>query len=841
MRVRKIFGIGWLLCATLLTAPGLIGQGRLADYQRANGLRELTRDKVFRDRVEAHWLSDNAHFWYRVEIGTGRHQFVLVDADGGDRRPAFDHARLAQALAAIGVQAAGPEQLPIDRLEFDLERGCLLFRCGDRWLRFDLDGDAVVDAPAREIQAAGRPVGRGPDRSRRTGAETGIVFVNAMESDVELFWLDPDGARRSYGRLAPGQRRAQHTFAGHVWLAADEAGEGLAVFVALEQETVAEIEGRLTGRPGEEAPPAGRRPPDHLSPDGRYRVEVRDHDLVLIEVENGREFALTQDGTEADGYGGRLLWSPDSSRLVAVRTQAGDRRQVHYVEAAPGDQLQPRLHSYEYLKPGDQVPVDRPQLFDVANRRQIEVRNDLFENPFQLSRLRFAPDSSEFTFLYNQRGHQVLRIVAVDAKDGAARAVVDEQSRTFVDYAGKQFAHDLDATRELIWMSERDGWNHLYLYDAATGRVKQQITSGDWVVRQVDQVDEERRQIWFRAGGIRPEQDPYHVHDCRVNFDGTGLVVLTEGDGTHSVEFSPDRRFFLDRWSRVDLPPITELRRAEDGSLVVELERADWSALLETGWRPPARFVAKARDGTTDIYGVVFRPSNHDPRRRYPVIEEIYAGPQGAFVPKAFAPYHAAQSMAELGFIVVKIDGLGTSQRSKAFHDVCWKNLGDSGFPDRILWIQAAAREDPSMDLTRVGIYGGSAGGQSSTRALLAHGDFYHVAVSDCGCHDNRMDKLWWNELWMGWPVGPHYAEQSNVTQAHRLTGKLLLIVGGQDRNVDPASTMQVVDALIQADRDFDLLVIPGAGHGAAETPYGRRRRQDYFVRNLLGVEPRRE
>ena len=369
--------------------------------------------------------------------------------------------------------------------------------------------------------------------------------------------------------------------------------------------------------------------------------------------------------------------------------------------------------------------------------------------------------------------------------------------------------------------------------------MKNQITKGDWVVRGVDRVDDEKRQIWFRAGGIRPGQDPYYIHSCRVNFDGSGLVILTEGDGTHSIEYSPDRRFLLDTWSRVDLAPVIELRRTEDGKLVCELERADWSELLKTGWQVPERFVAKGRDGTTDIYGVIFRPTNFDPKKKYPIIEEIYAGPQGSFVPKPFRPFHSAQAMAELGFIVVKIDGMGTSNRSKRFHDVCWKNLGDSGFPDRILWIKAAAAKYPYMDTSRVGIYGGSAGGQSSTRALLAHGDFYKAAVSDCGCHDNRMDKIWWNELWMGWPVGPHYEEQSNATLAPRLQGKLMLIVGEMDQNVDPASTMQVVGALVKANKDFDLLVIPGTGHGAAETPYGNRRRQDFFVRHLLGVEPR--
>jgi dipeptidyl aminopeptidase/acylaminoacyl peptidase len=389
-------------------------------------------------------------------------------------------------------------------------------------------------------------------------------------------------------------------------------------------------------------------------------------------------------------------------------------------------------------------------------------------------------------------------------------------------------------------MSERDGWNHLYLYDAKTGRVKNQITKGPWVVRGVERADKEKRQIWFRAGGIRPGQDPYSVHYCRVNFDGSGLIVLTEGDGTHKIDFSPDQRYLIDSYSRVDMPPVTELRRSGDGKLVCELERADWNALLHTGWKAPERFTAKGRDGTTEIYGVIFRPTNFDAAKKYPVIEDIYAGPQDSFVPKRFAAFYSAQAMAELGFIVVQIDGMGTSNRSKKFHDVCWKNLADAGLPDRILWIRAAATRYPYFDLDRVGIYGGSAGGQSAAGAVMTHGDFYKAAVADCGCHDNRMDKIWWNEQWMGWPVGPHYAANSNVTLAPGLKGKLLLIVGEMDTNVDPASTMQVVDALIRADKDFELLVIPGSNHGAAESSYGRRRRADFFVRNLLGVEPRR-
>jgi dipeptidyl aminopeptidase/acylaminoacyl peptidase len=258
--------------------------------------------------------------------------------------------------------------------------------------------------------------------------------------------------------------------------------------------------------------------------------------------------------------------------------------------------------------------------------------------------------------------------------------------------------------------------------------------------------------------------------------------------------------------------------------------------LLAAGWRPPEVFTAKGRDGTTDIWGVIIRPTNFDPSRHYPVIENIYAGPQGSFVPKTFSPQLGMQLQAELGFIVVQVDGMGTSNRSKAFHDVAWRNLGDAGFPDRILWHKAIAAKYPWYDIGRVGIYGTSAGGQNSLGALLFHPEFYKVAVSAAGCHDNRMDKIWWNEQWMG-KLGPHYSASSNVDNAWRLQGNVLLVVGEMDPNVDPSSTLQVVNALIKAKKTFDLLVIPGAGHTSGG-PYGELKRFDYFVHHLLHVEP---
>jgi dipeptidyl aminopeptidase/acylaminoacyl peptidase len=323
-----------------------------------------------------------------------------------------------------------------------------------------------------------------------------------------------------------------------------------------------------------------------------------------------------------------------------------------------------------------------------------------------------------------------------------------------------------------------------------------------------------------------------------VNFDGTGLTPFTSEDGTHTISWSQDRQFYVDTWSRVDQPPQSVLKRASDQTVVMELEKADITELLATGWRTPEVFTSKARDGVTDIWGIIIRPTNFDPKRKYAVIENIYAGPQGSFVPKPFSTQGGMQAIAELGFIVVQIDGMGTSNRSKAFHDMAWQNLGDAGFPDRIIWHKAVAAKYPAnYDLTRVGIYGTSAGGQNAAGALLFHPEFYHVAYSNSGCHDNRMDKIWWNEQWMGWPIGPHYGASSNVDNAHKLQGKLMLLVPELDTNVDPASTMQVADALIRAGKTFELVVVPGANHGAGGA-FSTRKRNDWFVKHLLGLDP---
>ncbi|MEM8882544.1 MAG: prolyl oligopeptidase family serine peptidase [Planctomycetota bacterium] len=793
----------------ILLATAVQAQGTREDYARAAALRGRTADTVTHLSLRPQWSEEG--LWYRrVPM-----EYVFFDFETKTRAPLFDAKRLA---AAIG------KPLDIRDLELDGAHGYLWLKGDTRVWKWNRKSHAVRAIPAAKAERFRLPPSPANVRSRNGGGQSAIVFVNTLKTEVELLWIQQNGALRAYGKLGPGEIRDQHTFARHAWAMRRPDGTIVQRFVAVDRPRIAHIDGRI--------PPSG--PPGRdrsTSPDGKWRVRFRDHNVELVRTAGGTVKRVTDVGRAGNAFYGAVHWAPDSKRLCVLRTKAGQRRTITMVESSPRDRVQPRVHTMGYVKPGDVIDHPRPWMITISGKAT-EVDDALFPQPWSLTRFRWTKEG--LTFVYNERGHGLLRVIAVDKKP---RVIIDEDAKTFVDYAGKFFLHHRDEARELIWMSERDGWNHLYRYDARTGKVRNQITKGAWAVRRVERVDGDR--IWFWAGGVVPGEDPYHLHLCRVNLDGTGFVRLTDGDGTHTVQFSPDRKRFVDTWSRVDLPPVHVLRAAEDGKLITELERAEWSALLKTGWKPPIRFTAKGRDGKTDIYGILHRPTNLDPKRRYPVVEAIYAGPHSAHVPKSFRPFHGAQKMAELGFIVVQIDGMGTSHRSKAFHDVCWKNLGDAGFPDRIAWMRAAAKEHPPMDLTRVGIYGGSAGGQNAMRGLLMYPDFYKVGVADCGCHDNRMDKIWWNELWMSWPIGPHYKEQSNVTQAHRLQGKLMLIVGELDRNVDPASTMQVVDALVRANKDFDLVVIPGVGHGAAGTPYGQRRQADFLVRHLHGVEPR--
>ncbi len=573
------------------------------------------------------------------------------------------------------------------------------------------------------------------------------------------------------------------------------------------------------------------------SPDNKYQAYIKDHNVYVRELPRGKEIALSIDGCVGNYYSSYIQWSPDSRMLATTKIRPVEKRYIHMVESSPSDQLQPKLRTLEYTKPGDELRFRVPCIFKVETQEALIPSTELFNNQYQLSGLRWNKDNSGITFEYNERAHKVYRVLEMSAQNGLVRSLIEETAETFVNYS-RRFRHDLRNDEEIIWMSERDNWNHLYLYDRKSGSVKNQITKGEWYVRDIIRVDEDARRIYFTANGVPKKGDPYLVRYYYINMDGSGLTCLTPDEGHHRATFSRDMKYLVDVYSRVDLAPVAQLRDAESGKLIMPLEKADISELEKTGWKAPEVFVAKGRDGKTDIWGIIIRPSNFDPNKKYPIIEYIYSGPGSHYVPKSFAPYYSDMTnLAELGFIVVKMDGMGTSFRSKAFEEICYQNLKDAGFPDRILWIKAAAKKYPYMDVDKVGIFGASAGGQEAMAAVLFHPEMYKAAYSSCGCHDNRMDKIWWNEQWMSYPIGKQYLESSNVVNAHLLTRPLMLVVGELDDNVDPASTMQVVDALIKANKDFELVVLPGVGHTMGGS-YGEHKRFDFFVRELLNVVP---
>lgn len=573
------------------------------------------------------------------------------------------------------------------------------------------------------------------------------------------------------------------------------------------------------------------------SPDNKYQAYIKDNNVYVRELPRGKEIALSIDGCVGNYYSSYIQWSPDSRMLATTKIRPVEKRYINMVESSPSDQLQPKLHTLEYTKPGDELRFRVPCIFKVETKEAIIPSTELFNNQYELSGLSWNKDNSGITFEYNERAHKVYRVLELSAQNGQVRSLIEETAETFVNYS-RRFRHDLKNGEEIIWMSERDNWNHLYLYDRKSVRVKNQITKGEWYVRDIIKVDEEARRIYFTANGVPKKGDPYLIRYYHINMDGSGLTCLTPDEGHHKASFSKDMKYLVDVYSRVDLAPVAQLRDAESGKLIMPLEKADISELEKTGWKAPEVFVAKGRDDKTDIWGIIIRPSNFDPKKKYPIIEYIYSGPGSHYVPKSFAPYYNDMTnLAELGFIVVKMDGMGTSFRSKAFEEVCYQNLKDAGFPDRKLWITTAAKKYPYMDIDKVGIFGASAGGQEAMAAVLFHPEMYKAAYAACGCHDNRMDKIWWNEQWMSYPIGEQYLESSNVVNAHLLSRPLMLVVGELDDNVDPASTMQVADALIKADKDFELIVLPGVGHTMGGS-YGEHKRFDFFVRELLDVVP---
>lgn len=613
-------------------------------------------------------------------------------------------------------------------------------------------------------------------------------------------------------------------------------------------------------------------PEELLSPDGCWAAIAKNDNLYVRAIESGEEIQLTTDGEPYYNYATvpdcslrtvtyRLqkkkfppvaIWSPDSKKLLTHKLDQRKVKDIHLIQFSPPGGGRPVLYSYRYPLPGDKhMPVTELFVFDIKQKTNVKIDSKpllvSWRSPISFQRVWWSKDSRQVYFIYDPRGYKEIKFLVADTLTGETRTIVEERSSSFLQLNPRLYTKPivriLNGGRGVIWFSERDGWGHLYLYDGNTGQLKNQITSGAWIVHDIKYVDEEKRQIYFIAGGREKDRDPYYRHLYRINLYGSNIKLITPEDADHDIKFSPTGKYFIDTYSRVDAAPVSVLR-SSDGKLIRKLEQTDIQQLLTIGWKYPEPFKAKARDGITDIYGVIFRPSNFDTEKRYPVVDNIYPGPQVFRTPKSFSLdiYQQGQAIAELGFIVVTIDGFGTPFRSKAFHDFCYGKMEDAGgIADHIVALRQLAARYPYMDLSRVGICGHSGGGFASTHAILSYPDFYKVAVSSAGNHDQRGYLADWGERYQGLLREDNYVNQANVSLAKNLKGKLLLATGDLDDNVHPALTFQLADALIKANKDFDLLIIPNANHGLMLNPYFIRKRWDYLVKHLMGVEPPKE
>jgi dipeptidyl aminopeptidase/acylaminoacyl peptidase/uncharacterized protein (DUF885 family) len=750
-----------------------------------------TRERTINQRIAPHWTDAN-QFSFRRETISGKSESVVVDAVTGE----------------INVQPKA--------------------NTGKK--------DHSTDSGLR-----GGPI----PHSGPSDDETEIQFTNATTQPVQIYWVDANGRRTAYGKIAPGESTRQHTFVDHAWEVIGDDGEFYGSLLAEPPPHRVKIE-QTFERPKTIQPPRRQnnsRREEARNRDARHSFEIRIHDGKL------QQRATNKQTPESDQWidiaavnetlkGNETLFRPEVSpdgKLVAVwKRTPGDRSEVFTITSSPPGGGRATLQQRAYALPGDRFDAFELVVVDTQSWKTLPTELPVID--FGSPNIRWRGEH-ELLIEKVDRGHQRYRLFTLDPIAQIVRTLIDEASETFIWTAhGPQLPPltHLKNTDEAIYSSEKSGYRHLSLIDLSGEHGPTPITSGDFLVRSIVDIDEAKRELLLMVGEYHDDQDPYHRHLAKVNFDGSGFKILTHGDGDHDVQLSPDRTRAIVTYSRVDLPPVHELRSCETGELLATLATAERIVPDDTTAPLPTVFAAKGRDGKTDIWGMICFPPDYDPKsnQKYPVVENIYAGPHDSHVPKQYRSSAWYEDMTSLGFIVVRIDGMGTANRSKAFHDVCWHNLKDAGFPDRIAWMKAAAVEHPAMDLEHVGIYGTSAGGQNACGALLFHGDFYRAAVAACGCHDNRMDKASWNEQWMGVPVGKHYAASSNIDNAHRLQGDLLLLVGELDDNVPPESTYRLVDALIRADKRFDFLMIPGMGHSDGGE-YGRKLTREFFVEKL--------
>jgi dipeptidyl-peptidase-4 len=745
------------LVAALPALPQRLTTGDYAHAEKFMGYN--TTPLVYGGAVRPTWL-DNGTFWYRTTTPDGP-EFILVDPEKGTRAPAFDHAKLAQALSSAAGKSYDAKHLPFNEIELTA-------------------GTVAFDADNQHWSC---------DTSAWTCAARGA-------------------ARRS--------------------------GRG----------------GRGGGN-------------ESVSPDKKRAVFIRNNNLWARDNATGTETQLTKDGVKDFGYATDnagwsssdrpvVLWSADSKKLATFQQDQRGVGEMYLVDTRVGH---PELKAWKYPLPGDPVVTTIQRVvIDVLDPNVVRLKMPPDEHRSSLcddvvcrgegGDWQWSPDDSHLAFVSTSRDHKKETLRVANAATGEVRDVLTEEVPTFYESGnGKINWRYLPASNEFIWFSERDNWGQLYLYDGA-GKLKNQITTGEGNVTQLLRVDEKNRLLYFLAVGKEKGRDPYFTHLYRIGMDGRNLQLLTPENANHEISLAPSGKYFVDSYSTPDTPPVSVLRD-ENGRVVSTLEKADISKLLAEGWKAPIPITVKARDGKTDLYGLMFRPTNFDPSKKYPIVNHIYPGPQtGSVGSRSFSAARGdAQSLAELGFVVVEIDGMGTPWRSKKFHEAYFGDMGDNTLPDQVAGMKELAQRYSWIDIDRAGIYGHSGGGYATADAMFRYPDFFKVGISEAGNHDNREYEDDWGEKWQGLlkknPDGTtNYDSQANQLIAKNLKGHLLLAHGTMDNNVPPYNTLLVVDALIKANKDFDLLLLPNRNHGFGNEPYMVRRRWDYFVRYLLGAEP---
>jgi len=724
--------------------------------------------------------------------------------------------------------------------------------------RFCVVATGVVALTAQAAAAQQKPVVTAADyaRAERFLRDNVLPLVSGM--GVQPMWLDNDRfVYRIFGATGQNQFALVDPARGSRVACSPETDR---CGGALDPREISRLQSSQQRGPSQK--------PESLSPDGRRAAFIRDWNLWVRDVGTGRETQLTTDGVKDFGYATDnagwirsnrpvLMWSPDSKKIATFQQDDRPLGEMYLVTTKVGH---PELQQWKYPLPGDSVismiqrvviDVDVPRVtrFQMpADAHRSTLCDHVVCRGTEWADVEWYPDGSHIAFVSTSRDHKHEVFRVADAATGAVRDVFREDVATQYESGnGTVNWRVLPATNEVIWFSERDDWGQLYLYDLSTGRLKSKITSGEGNVAQLRRVDEKTRTLWFVGNAKEKGRDPYFRHFYSIHMDGTGLTLLTPEDADHEIALAPSGQYFVDTYSRPDVPPVTVLRDL-NGKTVVTLETADISRLRAAGWKPPVPITVKARDGKTDLYGLMYVPTNLDRTKKYPIVNHIYPGPQtGSVGGRSFSPARGdAQALAELGFVVVEIDGMGTPWRSKSFHDAYFGRMGDNTLPDQVAGMKELAQRYPYIDIDRAGIYGHSGGGFAAADAMFRYPDFFKVGISEAGNHDQREYEDDWGERYQGLLVrtsdgGDNYAAEANQIYAKNLKGKLLLAHGTTDDNVPPYNTLLVVNELIKANKDFDLLLLPNRTHGFGNEPYMVRRRWDYFVRNLLGAEPPHE